>query len=212
MDDDAGSTKTDAGGTFRDRQIEFAAYVRDPDNQPAPTDVETRRMRIYRDLFFNNVSGFLANSFPVLRSCLSDAAWRTLMRDFYRDHASRSPLFTKLSKEFLTYLSEEREHQSGDLPFLYELAHYEWVEVELAWSPDASPDDGIDPDGDLLDNRPALSPLAWGLSYRYPVNEINQDHQPAEVRQAECCQCATVRVARYAPGTDRPRRARSHRR
>lgn len=167
-----------AAGRFIDKQLEFAAHLRDPDKFPAPADVEDRRMQIYRDLFFNNISGFLANSFKVLRSCMHDAAWRALMRDFYRDHASRTPLFTKLAQEFLVYVAEEREPQPADPPFLYELAHYEWVRSELAMAPDPQPESGIDSDGDLLDGRPALSPLAWGLNYRFPVNEIHAGHQP----------------------------------
>ena len=170
---------------FIDRQIEFAAHLRDPDSRPAPADVEDRRMQIYRDLFFNNVSSFLANSFRVLRSCVDDDAWDTLIRDFYRDHASRSPLFTKLSKEFVTYLSEERQPQPGDLPFMSELAHYEWVEVELIMSPDPQIDAVIDGDGDLLDGRPMLSPLAWGLSYAYPVHEIDKNNQPTGPAEAK---------------------------
>ena len=163
---------------FIDRQIEFAAHLRDPNLSPAPADVEDRRMQIYRDLFFNNVSSFLANAYRVLRSCMDDASWHALIRDFYRDHASRSPLFTKLSKEFLAYLADEREAQPGDLPFMSELAHYEWVEVELIMSPDPRIDEEIDNDGDLLEGRPLLSPLAWGLSYTYPVNEITPENQP----------------------------------
>jgi hypothetical protein len=165
-------------GEFIGRQREFAAHLRDPAVSPAPADVEDRRMQIYRDLFFNNVSSFLANSFRVLRGCLDDATWDALIRDFYRDHASRSPLFTKLSKEFLTYLTHEREPRPGDLPFMSELAHYEWVEVELIMSPDPQIHEEIDRDGDLLDGRPMLSPLAWGLSYTYPVNEITSENQP----------------------------------
>lgn len=164
---------------FIDRQIEFASHLRDPEKRAAPADVEDRRMQIYRDLFFNNVSSFLANSFRVLRSCMDDERWNALIRDFYRDHSSRSPLFTKLSKEFLTYLSDEREPRADDLPFMSDLAHYEWVEVELIMSPDPQIDTNFDADGDLLDEQPFLSPLAWGLSYNYPVNEIDKDHQPA---------------------------------
>jgi hypothetical protein len=167
-------------GDFVARQVEFAAHLRDPDQQPAPADVEDRRMQIYRDLFFNNISSFLANTFPVLRGCVSDEVWRTWIRDFYRDHASRTPLFTKLSREFVTYLAKERDPQPNDLPFMSDLAHYEWIEAELAMSPDPSPDASIDPQGDLLDGRPALSPLAWAFGYRFAVNEIDRDNQPTE--------------------------------
>lgn len=173
-----------SGDAFQARQVEFAAHLRDPDKQPAPGDVEDRRMQIYRDLFFNNISGFLATSFPVLRSCLSDGAWQALIRDFYRDHASRTPLFPKVAHEFVTYVVAEREAQPDDPPFLSELAHYERVEPELFLADDPQPDEEIDPDGDLLDGRPAISPLARGLSYRYAVNEIDKDDQPSDPADA----------------------------
>ncbi|MBT8444910.1 MAG: DUF2063 domain-containing protein, partial [Gammaproteobacteria bacterium] len=32
--------------------------------------------------------------------------------------------------------------------------------------------------GDLLDGRPMLAPLARGLAYSYPVNEIDENNQP----------------------------------
>jgi len=178
MADDAPATKPRATGAFVDRQLEFAAHLRDPEQHAAPTDVEDRRMQIYRDLFFNNISGFLANGFEVLRSCMDDDAWRALIRDFYRDHASRTPLFTQLYSEFVTYLNEEREPQAGDPPFLTELAHYEWVGLDLLLAPDSQPGAGSDPDSDLLDGRPVLSPLTHGLSYNFPVNEINTGNQP----------------------------------
>lgn len=169
-----------ASGTFRERQIEFAAHLRDPHNQPAPADVEDRRMQIYRDLFFNNISGFLTNGFRLLKSCMGDDAWNALVRDFYRDHASRTPLFPRLGNEFVTYLASEREAQPGDPPFLYELAHYERVESDLNLADDPRPDPAIDPDGDLLEERPTLSPLSRALTYRYAVHEIDADHQPSE--------------------------------
>ena len=54
------------------QQYEFAAHIRDPEHKPAPDDIEDRRMGIYRELFYNNVEGFLSNSFPVLRKLMDD--------------------------------------------------------------------------------------------------------------------------------------------
>ena len=35
-----------------------------------------------------------------------------------------------------------------------------------------------DAHGDLLDGVPLLSPLAWPLAYRWPVDRIGPEHQP----------------------------------
>ena len=121
-------------GNFLSKQYEFAAHLRDPDRFPAPDDVEDRRMQIYRDLFFDNIVNFLADSLPVLAAQLGEERWKTLVRDFYRDHESHSPLFPQLAREFLLYLGDERAaspDSSNDPAFLYELAHYEWLKTDL---------------------------------------------------------------------------------
>jgi len=169
--------------TLRGQQYAFAAHLRDPENAPPPADIEDRRMTIYRDLFINNVTSFLRQSFPVLSDLLEDRRWKMLIKDFYRDHTSHSPLFPDLPKEFLDYLAREREggrhsDEQDDPPFLYELAHYEWVETGLALAEEPAVDPAIDSKGDLLANRPVTSNLAWLFSYAYPVNEIGRENQP----------------------------------
>jgi hypothetical protein len=163
---------------FIRRQYEFAAHIRDPQHAPAPDDVEARRMSIYCELFYNNVEGFLSGTFPVLRKILDDDRWHAMARDFFAHHHSRTPLFLEISREFLNWLREERTPQPDDLPFLLELAHYEWTELALSVAEATVTTEGIDPDGDLLDGIPALSPLAWHLSYTWPVHKIGPDFLP----------------------------------
>ena len=163
---------------FRVRQYEFAAHIRNPARNPAPADVEDRRMAVYRELFYNNIEGFLSSGFPVLRKLLDDAHWHDMVRDFMDRHRCRSPLFAEIAREFLTYLEEERDEHAQDPPFLRELAHYEWVELALSVAEAELPEAGHD--GDLLEQRPLLSPLAWALSYRFPVHRIGPDFQPGQ--------------------------------
>jgi hypothetical protein len=169
---------------FMQRQYEFAAHIRDPEHKQAPVDIEDRRMGIYRQLFYNNVEGFLSSSFPVLRKLMEDASWHAMARDFYASHQCHSPLFLEIPREFLNYLQHERIDQADDLPFLRELAHYEWVELALSV---AESDDGENrlrdaassgSEGDLIDAIPVISALAWPLSYHYPVHRISPQFIP----------------------------------
>lgn len=153
-------------------QTAFAAHIRDPENQTAPADVEDRRMDIYRQLFFNNINKFLSNNFPVIRQLYQDDAWLQLVRDFYREHRCQTPLFPELPKEFLRYLQQQRMNRAGDPPYLLELAHYEWVELALSLDENELDQIRADREGDLMKEVPVLSPLAWPLSYRYPVHRI----------------------------------------
>lgn len=135
-------------------------------------------MAIYRRLFFNNVSSLLRQGFPVLYRCLGQSRWDTLMRQFLSEHRATTPLFPALGQELVTYLSEGREARPDDPAFMLELAHYEWVEAALLFSDDEASPDIADPNGDLLAGVPLVSPLAWTLSYRFPVHRIGPDFQP----------------------------------
>ena len=165
---------------FIHKQYEFAAHIRNPEKNPCPADVEQRRMNIYNELFYNNVEGFMSNTFPVLRSLYKDNDWHQLIRDYFEYHKAHTPLFPELPREFLKYLESEREPQESDFPFLNELAHYEWVELALSVSDKSATDEEINSSGDLLTGIPVLSALAWALSYHYPVHQISEEFIPEQ--------------------------------
>lgn len=159
-------------------QEAFAAHVRDPQHAPAPADIEARRMAVYTELFFNNIESLLAANFPVIRSLYETTTWRELVRDFYREHRSRTPLFTEIAREFIQHLQRRAEAGRSDPPYLPELAHHEWSELALAL--DEHDIDAIahDPRGDVLEGVPLVSPLARVHAYRFPVHRIGPDFRP----------------------------------
>ena len=180
------SNDKDVAESFQTGQFAFAAHLRDPAVNPAPADVEDRRVAIYRDLIYNNIESFLSGGFPVLRSLMSDDNWHQLVRGFVRDHRCHTPYFLEISQEFLLYLREGKACIPDNLPFILELAHYEWVELALDVSPEVLPDVLSEQEGDsdqgvtLLDTSLQISPLAWRLNYNYPVHKISLDYQPLE--------------------------------
>lgn len=177
--------------SLHDQQFAFARHLRDPQRHPAPAGIEERRLAIYRDLFFNNIEGLLAGNFPVIRKTLGDDAWRTLVRAFYAEHRSRTPLFPEVAREFIRYL-QERTPSPGDAPWLAEMAHYEWVELALQIADDSLPPHV--PDGDLMAQVPVVSPFAWALAYRWPVPRIGPDYLPSQPPDAP-----TLVLVRRAP-------------
>jgi len=154
----------------------LAAHVRDPETYPGPPGIEARRLRVYRDLVYNNLDGLLSGGFPVIRKTLGDDDWHALVRGFLSRHRSQTPLFTELGREFVAFLESDADADALR-PWLAELAHYEWAELGLQLSDAALPPH--DAEGDLLAGIPVLSPLAWPLAYRWPVNRIGPDVQPA---------------------------------
>ncbi len=161
---------------FKAKQLEFASYIRDPENNPAPADVQQQRMDMYRELFFNNIESFLSANFPVIRKILNGSQWLELAHDFFAKHPCKSPYFSEIPEEFMEYLQSERNNP-GDLPFMLELAHYEWVEMALSISKEEAAANNQNLDN-LLKKRIKLSPLAWPLAYQYPVQKISPDFLP----------------------------------
>lgn len=157
-------------------QKEFSDHLRNPECNPPPAGVEDRRLAVYRDLIYNNIEGFIASAFPVLREITPDEPWHAMVRDFVHLHQSSSPYFLEISQEFLLYLQNEREPQAGDWPFLLELAHYEWVELALDVAVEELP--AKPPAGTLIESVLEVSPLVWCLSYAYPVHRIGPEFIP----------------------------------
>ena len=179
--------RSSSRNSFKDIQYQFTRHIRDPANAPAPGDIEERRMAIYRDLLYRNVESFLANSFPVLRKVIRDDDWHSLMRKYFKNHQSRTPLFPKMPQEFLQYLQDNEETAENLYPFLLELAHYEWVELALSIDSREIRQDGLDTGGNLLSGVPVLNELSWSLAYNYPVHRIGPDYLPGEKPAQPTC-------------------------
>lgn len=169
--------------SFQDKQYSFAAHIRDPENVAAPGGIESRRMAIYRKLFFNNLYNLLGTFFPVMRRIHSPEQWRRFVRGFMQLHQAETPYFLQLPQEFLGYLQNEFEASADDYPFLLELAHYEYAELALSVSDEENDTAGIDPDGDLLEGIPVKSALSMSFAYHYAVHRISPTFLPSEPQE-----------------------------
>jgi len=156
---------------FQNFQIEFGRHIRDPRQSPCPAGVPARRMAIYNELLFNNLTGFLDACFPITRQLLGDKRWRRLHRSFFRTARCHTPYFREIPRAFLDWLPPD----SGPR-WLGELAHYEWVELALDVMDAATP--AHDTAGDLLTGAPMLAPALMNLAYAWPVHRIGPDYRP----------------------------------
>lgn len=152
----------------------FANSVRDA-SVAAPPGVAAARMDLYRRLVYANVDTSLSASFPVVKAIVDDA-WKPLVTSFIATHRCDTPIYRRLPAEFVDYLSSGNA-TPADLPFLPELAHYEWVELELTLDPTDRSSEG-DADGDVLEAALVVSPLARVLEYAFPVHRLAPTYTP----------------------------------
>ena len=165
---------------LKESQLQMARFLRNPENEMAPEGIEPRRLRIYQDLIYNNIEGFISGGFPVLRSLYSDDNWHALVRLFIDGHRCHTPYFLEISQEFLNFLMQKHELRDCDPVFMAELAHYEWVELALDVAEEEIDGDDNVGTADPLTGVPVLSPLAWVLCYQFPVQRIGATFQPSE--------------------------------
>ena len=170
---------------FQQYQAAFAGHIRNPRQNKRPQGVPAKRMQVYNELLYNNLESFLLACFPVLRKVLGKRKWTRLVRDFFTVHRCHTPFFRQIPDEFIQYLKNERGEQPEDPAFLRDLAHYEWVELMLSVSNKEIEFEHIDPHGNLLSARPAISPLLSLQSYAYAVHRISPKFKPAREQQQE---------------------------
>ena len=159
-------------------QHAFIQHIKNPQAHPFDGGIEERRLKIYRDLFFNNILGFLSSGFPVLESLYSEQQWQVLARKFFIEHTCRSPYFIDISKEFVEYLSSEYALTDSDPAFMIELAHYEWLELDISVRQSSQINKVWD--GHSQITQVQMSDLASLVSYRYPVHQVRFDFQPTQ--------------------------------
>jgi hypothetical protein len=167
--------------SFKETQLAFIQHLKNPLVNPFDDGIEDRRLKIYRELFFNNILGFLSSGFPVLESLYSEQQWKVLARKFFSQHECRSPYFIDISKEFVEFLSNEYELIESDPVFMRELAHYEWLELDL--SVRKSNQTTKVWDGHSPVNQVQMSDLASLVSYHYPVHQVSTDFYPTEASE-----------------------------
>ncbi len=172
--------------SFKQVQQQFAAYIRNPDSAQPPPGLEARRLKVYRELFFNNVKGFLDTAFPVLKTLYSDHNWTALAQQFFSHYSCHSPYFLHIAEQFVAFL-QGYQATANDPAFLAELAHYEWAELYIATQVLSQPQLALAPaqlSGEpLLNTRLQLSELAMLCAYQWPVQQICVDFQPTEPAQ-----------------------------
>ena len=161
---------------FREVQRAFSAYLRDPENNPRPAGLPENRLSVYRYAVYANIERFLSDNFPRIKSFYTESAWETLVRDYIVRHRSDTVCFVELPKEFLEYLENIRDN-AEDPPFLYELAHFEWLETLIS-ADERKLAEYDKPSRDLLAGVPVINPLTQLLRYSYPVHELAPDNFP----------------------------------
>lgn len=163
---------------FQRVQNDFTDWIRKRSDK-LPDGVTHEKMGVYRQLLKANFHQILSQGFPLSKSILQNGDWDDLVDSFFSDHHCKTPYFSEISREFVDFIGNLSTENQVLPPFMYELAHYEWVELGLMTAPDyqcSKEDVAFVPMHDHFVHRLWLSELAWPLVYRYPVHRLNAEN------------------------------------
>lgn len=130
------------------------------------------RMALYKWLVVDNLQTAVAPCFPVLCSILPENQWKKVFQDYLRIEESSCPSYLQLPGYIAHFL---QRHPLPSFPFAGDLAHYEWMELDIHQQEETPPSSDL--------SKPAsktwvLSPQSRLLAYQYPVDKISKDFLP----------------------------------
>lgn len=150
-------------------QRDFAKHLRSPSEVRRPNGVPKRAAEIYSELLFNNICGFINACFPVARTMMTEPAWRTLCRQFFRDHSSHTPYFSRIPEQFVQFIASHAQRLRVPA-WMPDLLHYEWIELEA--------DTALGEPEANATRLLALNPSVRNLRYDWPVHKISAEFRP----------------------------------
>ena len=158
--------------SLADYQREFAAHLRSPSADSLPEGIPAQRMLVYEELIFNNFESFLEPCFPISQELLGSITWNKLTKLCFAEIKSHSPLFREIPAIFLEWLQPKALDLVPEYPWLWELMHYEWIELAVEIDPSSM--------NVIHTDLPMLNPTVQTAYYEWPVHQISTDFQPEQ--------------------------------
>ena len=137
------------------------------------------RLGVYRQLVQATLADPLEDCFPICRALLRAAgAWDSCVDAFISSRAVRSPYYRDINPAFVQWLADGAWGQDR-WPFLLQLAHWEYMELEVLRWPEPPPGTFATEPG--LSARVRFDPSARVLAYGWRVHGATEEAPvPAE--------------------------------
>jgi hypothetical protein len=133
---------------------------------------QTNRLPNYRRLVFNVIKDALETTYPISFKYIDEEIWDEMMYQFFSTHKCIDPQVWRMPEEFYQFCLAENYAEKHDLPFLNDLLHFEWLEVEIYMMEDIKYPEYKSSDN-WLDKKLALNPEHKIIKLEYPVHLEN---------------------------------------
>ena len=137
-------------------------------------------LKQYRRLLRNNINNAMAQAFPISKEVLTSKEWDFLIDDFFANHKARTSQIWKLPYEFYKYIEMQSFAIKFNKPYLNDLLHFEWMEIEVHTMQDSYPE-LYKSEGDMKLDNIEVNPEYRLIKLNYPVHlyaaEESQKHE-----------------------------------
>lgn len=150
------------------QQNSFAQYCRDG-KETAISGTISKRLPHYRRLVFNVIKDALETTYPISFEYIDKNIWAEIVYNFFSLHKCQDPQVWRMPEEFFEFCKSENYSEKYNLPFLNDLLHFEWLEVELYMMEDIKyPEFGTSEN--WLTEKIAINPEHKIIKLEYPVH------------------------------------------
>ncbi|MBS3903937.1 MAG: putative DNA-binding domain-containing protein [Simkania sp.] len=132
--------------------------------------VDQERLKVYAELFRRSMMAVLERAFPLIYHHLQTNLWNEIVDAFLIHEDCSSPILWRMPQDFVLFIQKQRWEDRLNIPYLFDLAHFEWLEIEMFMMLD-QPRPAVQRDGLILDGLLCLNPESRIVVYSYPVFE-----------------------------------------
>ena len=135
-------------------------------------EVNRKHVRHYRRLVYNVVYDSLQSAFPLTMNLVSDEEWQMLVHTFFSNHKNQASQVWQMPREFYIFWAEKEHDLHERYPFLSDLLHLEWIEIEVFMMEDIRYPE-TKAEGNLKSSLLAFNPEHRFIHVNYPVHLKN---------------------------------------
>ena len=126
-------------------------------------------LKQYRRLFRNNINNTMMQAFPITLEILTKEQWELMVDEFFAIHNSQTPHIWKLPFEFYQFVESNNFAEKFNKPFLNDLLHFEWIEIDVYTMADEYPEP-YNKHGDSFNERLECNNEYRLINLKYPVH------------------------------------------
>jgi hypothetical protein len=172
------------------RALADALFAPDGAAPAYPAGASVERWNVYRRMVRMRIAEQIAHAFERLRAVIGEERFGALVERFTAECPPRSHYLRDVPGEFLQFFEAHRDELAGALrlpPFAFDLARYEWAELDTAYSFEEA---GAAQVGPLdMARVPVLSPALRLLDVTYPVHRWAADGADTQLAREPIALC-----------------------